>query len=626
MALRSSGSYMRADVNGGDLELQAHDWPVESSVTLHVGDGGSKEAAIAQGGDLDEAAARVTPLPKFAIACVCATQLNEALMINVLFPFLVFMVEGFGYTGTELGWHAGLLASSFCGAQFFSSMFWGRISDQFGIKPCLVIGTAGSAAFFFLFGMSGSYAQCVAARFGAGLLNGNMGVLKSYIGKITDTSNRAAGFTYMSIAWGVGTCIAPVMGGCLVSPAETWPEHFRGTVLEHKPFLLPCGAVGCYGLAVAAALACTMQEPEPEAKAKAKPEADGRRADGRRADGGRCDEAHTELPKELPPKELPRQAAGLGGVEKEGGGATGDRSRFQQLLGDRPPRGLPTGLPKEQGFAPLAGEDPDRADPPPAQMPDVRTCGARDREVCDRKGGRELLVGGGGGSDADPAADPAAGREEFSLWRGNHVLIACLAYVALAMVQQMFDEALPLFMKLDEAAGGLGFSEGMIGACLAFGGTATTLLSLLVVPRVERAVGSPAIYKGGVAACLPLFSLFWAVGAAWRRIPRPAGWALVQCCILWKNCGLSFAFSGSFVMISNSAPSERMGQVNGLAQTGAALARATGPAICGGVWTLGTALHLVPLAFLASGAGCAACLYLATRIPLELRYPLRGEH
>ena len=143
-----------------------------------------------------------TPLPVLEMGCMLAIQLNEGLMINVLYPFLVFMTERFGYNGSALGIHAGLLASSFCAAQFFSSIVWGRLSDVVGLKPTLIVGTAGSAMAFIMFGLSKTFTQAVLARACAGLLNGNTGLMKCYIAKVTDDSNRAKGFTFLSLAWG----------------------------------------------------------------------------------------------------------------------------------------------------------------------------------------------------------------------------------------------------------------------------------------------------------------------------------------------------------------------------------------------------------------------------------------
>lgn len=67
------------------------------------------------------------------------------------------MVEDMGYTGDQLGYHAGILAASFCGAQFCSSVPWGILSDRFGRKPVVVIGTFGAAIGLIMFGLSKSF-------------------------------------------------------------------------------------------------------------------------------------------------------------------------------------------------------------------------------------------------------------------------------------------------------------------------------------------------------------------------------------------------------------------------------------------------------------------------------------
>jgi len=59
--------------------------------------------------------------------------------VNVLFPFLAFMVEDMGYGGERLGFYAGMLAASFCAAQFTSSIPWGIVSDMYGRKPAILV-------------------------------------------------------------------------------------------------------------------------------------------------------------------------------------------------------------------------------------------------------------------------------------------------------------------------------------------------------------------------------------------------------------------------------------------------------------------------------------------------------
>jgi Major Facilitator Superfamily len=177
--------------------------------------------------------------------------------VNVLFPFVAFMVEYLHHGGLELGYYAGGLAASFCGAQFFSSILWGMISDRYGRKPAITIGTLGTAVGMIIFGCAKTYTAALVGRVISGLLSGNLGVLKSFLTEITDESNRGAGFSYMSVAWALGTIIAPLAGGLLCNPANKYPKYFSDTGLFGiHPYLLPC--LICVVFNVVTALVCQL--------------------------------------------------------------------------------------------------------------------------------------------------------------------------------------------------------------------------------------------------------------------------------------------------------------------------------------------------------------------------------
>ena len=79
--------------------------------------------------------------------------------MDLLFPFLAFMVEDMGYTGEALGYHAGILAASFCGAQFCTSVLWGVISDRYGRKISTIVGTLGAGVGILIFGFAKTFPQ-----------------------------------------------------------------------------------------------------------------------------------------------------------------------------------------------------------------------------------------------------------------------------------------------------------------------------------------------------------------------------------------------------------------------------------------------------------------------------------
>lgn len=74
----------------------------------------------------------------------------------------------------------------------------------------------------------------------AGALNGNVGVLKSVIGEITDNTNMAQAFALIPVAFTVGASIAPLYGGSLGRPHDYWPVLFSGSFWVQYPYFLPC--------------------------------------------------------------------------------------------------------------------------------------------------------------------------------------------------------------------------------------------------------------------------------------------------------------------------------------------------------------------------------------------------
>jgi len=58
---------------------------------------------------------------------------------------------------------------------------WGWLSDKLGRRPVLLFGVCATIACELLFGFSQNFAWAIVARFLWGILNGNIGVGKTYI-------------------------------------------------------------------------------------------------------------------------------------------------------------------------------------------------------------------------------------------------------------------------------------------------------------------------------------------------------------------------------------------------------------------------------------------------------------
>ena len=157
-----------------------------------------------------------------------------------MYPFVVFMIEGFGINDHNVGSYTGILSGSYCIAQFLSSFAWGWISDHYGRRTALLIGLFFGMIAMTMFGLSKNYTMAISARIIGGLFNGNLGVIKSYLADITVESNRTFAFSTMSIAYGAGCILGSIAGGML-SNIPLWIFSSDYEPSEYSfPYLIPC--------------------------------------------------------------------------------------------------------------------------------------------------------------------------------------------------------------------------------------------------------------------------------------------------------------------------------------------------------------------------------------------------
>jgi MFS family permease len=107
----------------------------------------------------------------------------------------------------------GFLGSLYSFLQFFSSPFWGRLSDRFGRRHVLLITTAGTALSYIIWAFSGSFWVLVVSRLLGGLMSGNISVATAAVADLTDARNRSKGMALIGVAFGLGFIIGPAIGG-----------------------------------------------------------------------------------------------------------------------------------------------------------------------------------------------------------------------------------------------------------------------------------------------------------------------------------------------------------------------------------------------------------------------------
>ncbi|KAJ7186215.1 major facilitator superfamily multidrug-resistance, DHA1 sub-family [Mycena pura] len=196
----------------------------------------------------DLAPVKRTPIPKFQLFVLLAIQFAEVMTALVIYPFVVQFVRDTGITGgdeAKTGFYAGLLESAFFMAESLTVFQFGRLSDIYGRRPVLLLGPLGLAMSMFGFGLSKTFWWLFILRCAQGAFNGNIGVAKTAMNEISDPTNVADIFSYLSMMWSMGATLSPFIGGTLSSPATKWPDTLgRFQLLHDYPYFLPCAVAG----------------------------------------------------------------------------------------------------------------------------------------------------------------------------------------------------------------------------------------------------------------------------------------------------------------------------------------------------------------------------------------------
>ena len=167
-----------------------------------------------------------------------------------------------------------------------------------------------------------------------------------------------------------------------------------------------------------------------------------------------------------------------------------------------------------------------------------------------------------------------------------------------AMAYILLDETIPLFLKLEHAAGGFGYDSIQIGTLLSISGAVMLLFTFFALPRIAR-ISKKKMFLIGVIGAIPAAAVWpllaWAtnkfmynnneydgaVNAASGYKYRVYVMLLLVCCAVAKAIMACLSFTAVMIQINHSVADEYLGAVNGLGQSLAALARSLGPALGG---------------------------------------------
>ncbi|KAJ7659155.1 major facilitator superfamily domain-containing protein [Mycena polygramma] len=203
-------------------------------------------------GELPAAPRKPTPLPKLQVLILILIQFAEPVTALVIYPFIIQFIRDTGITGgdeTKTGYFAGVIESVFFLAEALTVVYFGRASDRYGRRPVLLFGPVGLALSMLGFGLSKKFWSLVVFRCAQGAFNGNIGVSKSVMAEISDSTNAAEMYSMMPFMWTLGSTLGPFIGGTLANPAARYPDTLgRIPLLREYPYFLPCATAGSLAL------------------------------------------------------------------------------------------------------------------------------------------------------------------------------------------------------------------------------------------------------------------------------------------------------------------------------------------------------------------------------------------
>ena len=107
---------------------------------------------------------------------------------------------------------------------------WGRLSDRIGRRPVILLGLAGSALAYTVFGLAGSLAVLFLARILSGSLGATVNVAQAALADTTPPEQRSRAMGLIGAAFGLAFTVGPALGGIASRLGERAPGLLAGGI------------------------------------------------------------------------------------------------------------------------------------------------------------------------------------------------------------------------------------------------------------------------------------------------------------------------------------------------------------------------------------------------------------
>ncbi|KAM5352873.1 hypothetical protein ACJ41O_005595 [Fusarium nematophilum] len=501
------------------------------------------------------------PTQQLLVLAIC--RFSEPIAFNSILAYTFAMVKDLGVAEQDAPFYAGLLVSAYAVAEALTSMGWGVLSDRVGRKPVVLFGLVGVAISSLIFGLAERYWVALLARFVGGALNGNVSVMQTMVAemvKLPEHEPRA--YAVQPFVWTLGGIIGSAMGGFLAQPVKFYPGLFAEEGLFARfPYLLPnLVSVGVITIAVIQGL-FFLKETNIR---------NNDNDDSQDEHIAVADDDDDEPTDETALLRRPRRASSVS--------ASYSRPRFAESS-------LP--LPVEQDFVDLRRSSFGTIHS--IRLPeDLRSA---------------------------PAQQPSHQSKTFNFT----VIMLVIAFLVFSYHQMAAGSLLPTHLMDDPSTprghldlhGGLGYTVHDVGGFLAVNGLLGLFIQAVIFPVFVSRVG---VWHSFVWM-ISLYPMAYVSMPFLSALPRSLTSVGIYISLLMQSFVGMILAPVTLILLKDAAPSPQvLGRVNGLAMSGACLARTVAPPLAGVIYSVA-----------GSATAWASCVGVAVLGTVQLFWVPRGS-